>query len=282
MTVIEKILSRAEESLSDRLLVVKDGETLIDYGAPHTRLETMSITKSIVALALGFLWDRGLLDLDQPLMHLFPEWDQGQKAQITLRHILNHTSGIYNDPTCGDIYRAPDVVQLALAAELTTAPGETFLYNNKSVCLLAGVVARLAGEPIDTFTETHLFKPLGIKDYFWKRDAMGNPHCLAGLQLTAEDLLKIARLFYAPDTLLSKAWLDALCRPSEVSGKKCGLLWWVYDAPKKMYAAQGYLGQRIFIFPNEDLIGIRQHRKRPEDPAETDEFSDFRTLLAQL
>ena len=84
----------------------------------------MSATKSIVSLAIGRLIDSGkITSLDQPVSDFYPEWKQGRKKLITVRHLLNHTSGIQNPPITTEIYASPDFVQLALAAELCRRAG---------------------------------------------------------------------------------------------------------------------------------------------------------------
>jgi CubicO group peptidase (beta-lactamase class C family) len=133
--------------------------------------------------------------LDTPLYEFFPEWKQGLKQKITLRHVLSHTSGLQNVPdTRVEIYPSPDFVQLALAAELAHPPGTKFEYNNKAVNLLAGIVERVSGKKLDEFMRDEIFTPLGIREFDWMRDRAGNPHVMAGLTLYPLDLAKLGQL----------------------------------------------------------------------------------------
>ncbi|WP_024891672.1 serine hydrolase domain-containing protein [Luteimonas huabeiensis] len=239
---LETIARHAAESRSDAVLIVRDGEVLFERGSADPEpIELMSATKSVVALGIGLLLADGLLEsLDAPVATWFPEWRQGRKREITVRMLLDHTSGLQNAPNAGaEIYPAPDVVQLALAAELDAAPGETFSYNNKATNLLAGVVARASGRPLDVYLGERLFAPLGIRPGAWYRDEAGNPHAMAGLPLTARDAARLGQLLLddgrLPDgtRLLPEGFVEALWRPGPRSDQ-VGLLWWRVPAWQRL------------------------------------------------
>ena len=73
------------------------------------------------------------------------------------------TSGIQNTGSSDEIYPRPDWVRLALAAELTTAPGASFDYNNKAVNLLSGIIHVATTEPLDDYVSEQFFLPMDIK-----------------------------------------------------------------------------------------------------------------------
>ncbi len=122
----ERLRERAREADSDAVVIVKDGRLVADrdFGHPRGPIEAMSATKSIVSLAIGKLIDQGKIrSLDQPVHDFYPEWNQGRKKLITVRHLLNHTSGLQSFPITTEIYASPDFVQFALAAEVSDDPG---------------------------------------------------------------------------------------------------------------------------------------------------------------
>ena len=117
---LRKLVERAKATSSDALVVVKDGRLVLDedFGTFVGPIETMSATKSVVSLAVGLLLDEGRLkSVDQRVSDFYPEWKQGPKGQVTLRQLLDHTSGLENLPKISDDYAATDAVQLALTAE---------------------------------------------------------------------------------------------------------------------------------------------------------------------
>lgn len=231
---LASIRDGARASKSDAVLVMRGADVLLEeYRDPdETYFELMSVTKSVVALAIGaLLTDGKLTSIDAPVADFYPEWKQGRKAQITIRMLMNHTSGLQDNPNASvEVYPAPDFVQLALAAELTTDPGTTFFYNNKAMNLLAGIVQKASDQSMDAYLLDRLFTPMAIKPGPWMKDRAGNPHSMAGLPLTARDLAKIGRLVldhgrYAGRRLIAEAFIDDMLRPSPHLDRY-GLLWW--------------------------------------------------------
>lgn len=235
---LDKLKQRANETNSDAVLIFKDGKEILNYssGRHDEPIETMSATKSIVSLAIGFLIDDGFLEsVDTPVWKFYPEWKQGRKELITVRHLLNHTSGLQSNPTTQEIYYNPgqDFVKLALAAELTDDPGTKFFYNNKATNLLAGIVQTASHLPMDEYLDQRLFIPLGItrSEWHWDHDGAGNPHGMAGLQMTAQGLAKIGQLVLHKGTwngqrLISENWIDISLAAGSSLEEGCGLLWW--------------------------------------------------------
>src|SRR5262245_18810332 len=176
---LEKLLKRAAETHSDAVMIFKDSQLVGEYFAKERgKIELMSCTKSIVNIAIGRLIDAGKIkSLDQPVYEFYPEWKQGRKKLITIRHLLNHTSGLQNVPnTSVEIYPSSDFVKLALAAEVSDTPGSKFSYNNKAVNLLAGIVQVASGKRMDIYFRDEIFQPMDITDFAWTLDESGNPH----------------------------------------------------------------------------------------------------------
>ncbi|MEM6429360.1 MAG: serine hydrolase [Deinococcota bacterium] len=229
------LLTQAEAAHSDAVAIMHDGElvNVWRFGKAKMLIETMSVTKSIVSLAVGRLMTLGQLEtVDMLICQLYPEWKQGRKADITLRHLMGHTSGLQNVPNARtEIYPALDVVQLALCAELEHDPGTRFAYNNKAVNLIAGIVEKISGSKLDVFTADEVFAPLGITDYTWMRDAAGNPHVMAGLELYPEDLAKLGQLVinqgrWQDTQIIRSEWFEESLQPSFAPVPSSGLLWW--------------------------------------------------------
>jgi CubicO group peptidase (beta-lactamase class C family) len=238
-----QLIAHAEDAKSDALVVMKDGKLVGEwhFGRADGPIETMSMTKSIVNLAIGRLVDMGKIkSIDEPVHTYFPEWRQGNKKSITIRHLLNHTSGLQAERTTnGEIYPSPDFLKLALAAELSDPPGTKFFYNNKAVAILAGIVQQASGKRMDLFVRDELLAPLGITQYDWKLDKAGNPHALAGFRVRAVDLAKIGAMLaddgvWEGKRLVSHAWMAESTKPGQAFNPSCGLLWWLLPAWRKV------------------------------------------------
>jgi CubicO group peptidase (beta-lactamase class C family) len=95
---LQQLLDRGRQTHSDAVLVLQDGHEIGHYyasGKPPGPIESMSVTKSVVALGIGQLLDQGRIrSLDQPVADFYPEWRQGRKKDITIRMLLNHSSGL--------------------------------------------------------------------------------------------------------------------------------------------------------------------------------------------
>ena len=233
--VLDKILQRAKETHSNSVLVIKDGKTFAEYyaGDKNEKIQLMSCTKSIVSLAIGKLIDEGKIkSLDHPVYEFYPEWKQGKKALVTIRHLLNHTSGMQDVANAGiEVESSKDVVKLALAAELSDEPGMRFYYNNKAVNLLGGIVEVASGKRMDVFFEEGFFKPMRVKDFSWQRDSAGNPYAHFGLQLSAVDFAKFGELVlnrgkWNGTQIVSEKWVDTMLAQSQLFNESGGLLWW--------------------------------------------------------
>jgi CubicO group peptidase (beta-lactamase class C family) len=232
------LLLRAELFHSDALVIVKDGRLVVDsrFGRPSEPIEVGSITKSIAGLAIGRLVETGRLgSLDAPVATWYPEWSRGPKRAITLRQLMNHTSGIAAQPSPEEVYASRDLVRQALDAGLASPPGSRFFFNHKAVNLLAGIVDKASGKKLDEYLRDEVFAPLGIQRFAWMRDPAGNPHVLAGLELDARDLARLGQLMLDGGVargkrLLAAGFVEQSVAAAQPFSPTGGLLWWVIPA----------------------------------------------------
>lgn len=232
---LEALLKRAEAAHSDAVVILKDNQIVGEwyFGQPKSKIEIMSCTKSVVNLAIGRLIDRGQIkSLDQPVYDFYPEWKQGNKKLITIRNLLNHTSGLQNAPNATfEIYPSPNILKLALAAELSDVPGSKFSYNNKAVNLLAGIIEIASGKRMDLYIRDEILQPLGITDFHWSLDTGGVPYAMAGLQLLPTDFAKVGQLvldkgMWNGRRIVSEEWIAESLKPGQPYYDLAGLLWW--------------------------------------------------------
>lgn len=271
---LQTFISEAEALSTDSLYVSQDGKALVDWNRGERKpIELMSAVKSIVALAIGrLLHDGKLTSLDQPVHTYYPEWHQGKKKLITVRHLMSHTSGLQNVQNAGaEIYPAPDAVRLALAAELDSTPGAEFSYNNKAVNLLAGIIEKVSGLRMDLYVGEKLFQPLGITDFQWYFDKSGTPHAMAGLRLYAADAARLAELVLndgvtvSGERLLAREYVAEMLAPGQTVYPLCGLLWWRHaDTQTIALRTQPRSGPRGAEFEKLEALARASYTSRRE------------------
>jgi CubicO group peptidase (beta-lactamase class C family) len=171
--------------------VAQNGRTLLSraYGmadlehdvpnTPETVFEAGSVSKQFTAAAIVLLARQGKLSLDDDVRRWIPEVpDYG--TPITLRHLLNHTSGLRDWGTVVQLAGWPRGTRIHTHAHaldvisrqksLNFTPGEEFLYSNTGYNLLAMVVEKASGVSFAEFSRRELFEPLGMTRTQWRDD----------------------------------------------------------------------------------------------------------------
>ncbi len=254
------------------------GRVAYNAGLRH---DLRSISKSITALLFGIAVDRGLIaSLDMPVFAWFPEHADlatGEKAKINLRHLLTMSAGLawnedlpYSNPANSErqMSDAPDRCRYVLEQPSIRPAGATWVYNGGLTALLAAILESAVKQPLDTFAQEALFRPLGIEDVEWVRNADGTANAVSGLRMRPRDLARIGRLVldggqWNGRRVVSKAWIDDSTSP-HVNGLGLffyGYQWWlgrslVDRREIRWIAGQGYGGQRLYIVPDLDLVVV--------------------------
>lgn len=149
------------------------GASDLETGRPMNaadKIRIASITKTFTGTAVLQLVDRGLIGLDEPLSR-YVDWPDGNA--ITVRQLLNMTSGIYNyteDPAWEARYQADptgsfgprDALDIARNHEPYFPPGTGFHYSDTNYILLETIVERVTGRPIGDWIEDEIVAPLGL------------------------------------------------------------------------------------------------------------------------
>jgi CubicO group peptidase (beta-lactamase class C family) len=149
---------------------------------PATNFRMASVSKQFTATAVMLLVDRGQLSLDDPVTKFFPGFPEYGK-QITVRHLLTHTSGLpaYEDliPK-GTTLQLDDLDVLHLLMDSKQPrfqPGEKFEYSNSGYTLLGLIVEVVSHKPFHEFMASEIFRPLGMNDsVLYQRGLNRIPH----------------------------------------------------------------------------------------------------------
>ena len=151
------------------------GVANLDYGIPITPQSVLrigSISKQFVAMCIVILAEQGKLSFDDDIRAYLPEMPDYGK-QITIRHLLHHTSGIREYLTLVDLMGKPEgsvfgyttrelVELLSRQQRLNFDPGSQFSYTNSGYFLLAEIVTRVSGVKAGAFAQENIFEPLGM------------------------------------------------------------------------------------------------------------------------
>jgi CubicO group peptidase (beta-lactamase class C family) len=152
---------------------LEDGQTV----KPDTIFRIGSITKQFTAAMLLMLVERGQLSLSDPIHKYFPDFPKAEG--ITVRHLLNHTSGIhgYTDQAFWEaksplglrMWRAhtmPELVAgIAAQDNITDFPvGTDYRYNNSAYVMAGALIEKLTGKPYAAALDEMIAKPLGLTD----------------------------------------------------------------------------------------------------------------------
>ena len=245
-------------------------------------LHTMqSVSKTVTSVVIGVAVTRGEFpSIDTPVLRYFSNARvanvDDRKRRMTIRHLLTMTSGLdwneglpYNDPrNTGSVMEASaDWVSYVIDRPMSDEPGACFNYNSGATMLLSHIFQKATGQDIEEYAAKHLFAPLGIIKYFWKRTPEGLADTEGGLYLERHDLAKIAYLFHMNGVwegkqIVSRAWVKDSLTPSvtvsAATGVKYGFKWWLYpysnDDPRLAFAGSGFGGQRPIAIPAYDLV----------------------------
>jgi len=247
------------------------------------KLHTMqSVTKSVVSAVVGIAVGRGEFpDLDTPVIEFFEPGTVAnvdeRKRRMTIRHLLTMTTGLdwnedypYNDPrnTFAIMAVEPDWVQYTMDRPMSVDPGESFQYNSGATLILGHVFNKATGMDLEEYAVRHLFEPLGIDNFHWKRTPFGLTDAQEGLFVSSRDIAKIAYLFlkqgqWEGKQVVPAAWVDASVAPfvSVVDDRSIeyGYKWWLvhyeYQGEDRVaFAGFGFGGQYPIVVPELDLV----------------------------
>ena len=138
---------------------------------PTTILDIGSVAKQFTAYAIALLESQGKLSLSDPIKKYLPEIPD-IAAGVTIRHLLNHTSGlreIYNTMAIGGWQSGDGMTQeqalrlVAAQPALQFTPGSEHVYNNTGYMLLSDIVERVTGTQFHEWMQNNLFRPLGME-----------------------------------------------------------------------------------------------------------------------
>jgi len=283
---------------TDGIVVLHRGRIVYEryFGAlaPEGQHLAMSVTKSFVGALAAMLVAEGTLDPDAPVARYVPELAGSGFGDATVEQVADMTTAIdfvenYAEPgstfldyarASGLMSRPPgDAAPASTADFLRTvgrqgSHGEAFRYRSPNTDVLAWILARATGEPIDALLQQRLWSRLGAEaDACFSLDASGVPAAAGGLNLRLRDLARFGEVMRLDGRLdgrqvLPAAAVAAIRRggsPAKFAGAGYPTLpgwsyryqWWVSHDPHGVFMARGIHGQAIYVDPKAEMVIAR-------------------------
>ncbi len=268
------------------LLIIKNDsieyEEYWDGYSDSSFSNSFSMAKSYVSALTGIALQEGKIkNIDQPLCDYLPEFCEGDKKKITIRHLLTMSSGLnweegYASPfsPTTEAYYGTDLKKLINTLKPIEAPGKIFRYKSGDTQLLSFVLEKATGKKISDYAAEKLWEPMGCEhEALWSLDKdNGDEKAYCCVNSNARDFAKFGKLYLDSgrvngkqiiplDYVLSSIQPNAL-PDGDLDMKKSdfyGYQWWIipdYKGHKIVYA-RGILGQNIIIIPNLKTIVVR-------------------------
>ncbi len=180
---MEQTLAVAREGVAEglqlggQIYVSVEGETRLEDAFGRARpdetmttdhlLLWMSSSKPVAAVAIGQLWERNLLNLDDRVADHIPDFGSRGKESITIRHLLTHTAGIRMLDIGWPRASWDEIIAKICGGRLEPrwVPGKTAGYHLAASWFILGeLVRRIDGRPFDEYVRREVFEPLGMRD----------------------------------------------------------------------------------------------------------------------
>jgi CubicO group peptidase (beta-lactamase class C family) len=272
------------------LLVMRAGALLFeDYpngGAADRAHELASGTKSFLGIIAAAAAQDRLLELDEPAAQTLPEWQADpDKRRITVRQILNLTSGLATRRSRGDLLTYEE----SIAVPLVAAPGERFAYGGDPFQLFGAILHRKLREretPVE-YLKRRILDPGGIAVGAWRDGPDGLPRLGSGARLTARNWARFGELVRRDCKVGARQLVDPEALAASFRGTAAnpayGLGWWLNrpmpdaqrraipqlvnatdvapddpNLPRDLIIAAGAGQQRLYLSKSEQLVVVRQ------------------------
>ena len=265
------------------IAVLKDGKIIAEtYGKgfdASTPLLGWSMTKSVMATLIGMRIAEGRMDLKRD--HLLPEWNNDDRARITLADLMAMESGLKFDEDYGNVtdvtrmlFLENNMTEFAASLPLEAQPGAKFNYSSGT----ANILSKLYMDSFDSrdeafsYAQKALFEPLGIASATLEPDASGIFVGSSYLYANARDWLYLARFLLdngrtGDKQLLPDDFVNFMRQPSKASQGRYGSAQvWLQSAgvlvgtdgiPSDAFWISGHDGQSILIVPSMQLAIVR-------------------------
>ncbi len=281
-TIPDFLTQNRMDTATYSVLVARGGylvyEAYFNGYQPADTDQVRSVTKSVTSALVGIALERGdLPEIDVRVADVFPQifanGANADKYDLSLRHLLLMRSGLeWNDGDALSLNNRADQMQRILNLPLLHPPGQTWNYSTADSHLISGVFQTLTGRSLRDYADEYLFAPLGMTPGDWNTDYQGYNMGGMGLALSPRDMAKFGYLYlnngvWAGQAVVPADWVALTTAPQDATVNWYGYQWWrvLDDAGREKYplfAARGYAGDNIFVYPALDLVIVTKTKWR--------------------
>ncbi|GAB3527549.1 serine hydrolase [Pontibacter brevis] len=300
-------LERLHNDLSSVAFLVVRNDSIVheqywDGYSDESLSNSFSMAKSIVSMLVGIaIKDGEIKSVEQPVADFLPEFREGDKAKIRIKHLLWMSSGLNWDESylnpfsmTTESYYGTNLKKVINRLKAVEEPGQQFSYKSGDTQVLGFVLQAATGKSLSELAEEKLWKPMGaVHDAEWSVDRPdgGIEKAYCCFFSNARDFARFGKLYlhqglWHGDTIVPPAYVQASLTPNGLSkatdGKKVdfyGYQWWLMPDYKgqNIFYARGILGQYIIVLPDKNLVVVRLGKERGE--VSDNHPSDVRAII---
>lgn len=181
-----------------------------------------SVAKAFTVMAIGILYDKGLLTLDTRVIDVLNKYlptDIDEKwSKVTIHDVLLHKVGFGSgllDIDCDDasLYQTFDYLNIVFTTKLEYDPGTVYQYTDAAYYLLSRVVAEITHSDIEDFLRPILMETMKFKELAWSKCPKGYSMGATGLYIRTEDMVKLGILYlnkgiWMGNRIISEEWVN--------------------------------------------------------------------------
>jgi CubicO group peptidase (beta-lactamase class C family) len=262
------------------VVVVRHGKIVAEWYADGASSDSWaaswSMAKSFTSALVGIAIDEGKIPgVDEPMTTWYPEWKGTPKEKITLRDVLQMSSGLewnesYDPQSLGTseiiemVVGQPDELKYAAGRPAEVDPGTRWSYSSGDAMLLSGVIQKATGMRADEYAKAKLFDRIDIEQVDWWRDGADHTLTYCCLDASSRGFARLGLLYlhhgdWGGEQVVPEQWVDDSLEAAPASEGRYGYQWWldVDVDPDTSFAAIGHDGQWIYVLPDEDLVVVR-------------------------
>ncbi len=304
-TIPEQYKDKFDEFKTVAFLVVKDEKVVFEqywdgYSA-DSKSNSFSMAKSIISLLVGIAMDEGYIQsVDQPVGDYLPDFKEDEKAKVTIRHLLEMSSGLSWDEAYSSAfsmttkgYYGKDLPGLVLNQTVLREPGKFHDYKSGNTQLLALILESATHQKVSSYASEKLWKPMGAEhDALWSMDkSNGIEKAYCCFNTDVRDFARFGQLIlnhgkWNGKQLISESYLNNALTPAihlvDDKGKNVdyyGWQWWLMKYhDHQVYYMRGLNGQYVIALPELNTVIVRLGHKRSTERIEGTP-ADFFTYL---